>query len=1059
MSALNAQKDTLAAPLAKNKSYFNKKLFVEGKHGNCNYVDFRNTDKGIPKEAKPFRVSIPMQKGFDNAPNRVLFVVDHVASSDIRNRRLFSTDFNLLFSNIIDLSLHYAQKYKGDIIEKADWKYAAINFNTHKTYHLKDADRGEYYKMFAARVLDFADKAEVTHVVILGDNAAKYLLPKTEHIQFKRGWVHKIKVGDKRLPAVTTVNISELELGGTGFEDEEKDEELEKKVGIFGYAARNISNIYYNAWRKHFWTGDIAPNPILITSLKRFDKLMDKLDEAKRIAVDSETESLNRIRNKILTVQFAVSSSAGYIVPVDHKDSPFNEEQKKYIKKRLRRFFMTSKEKCKGRYLLGQNFKFDIGQFEQQLGIPYMYWEFWDAMAGEFLLDENLRDVSKHSQIGRKGHYGLDAIFCHYGNAFYMDAAFGKNERATISESKLSNVDVQNYCSMDVQCLFGIHDAQQRRAMYETFGKYNYSWYYKNMALKQQANNIYMFSHMEQTGVPADVSWLLKLKSKAGPIHKVLTEAREKFHKLKSVRIANKRLVKASGAPAGGLFGNNSSWLFDVAKPSSKLTLFFKVLKLEPISLGKSVDKETGEFNGKVDKWFQLKYKDVPEIQFLDRISKLSKLDNTYVGPFLKRLANDPEAREGKRIRSTYGYLEVITGRSNCKYPNRQQTPSRYAEAKLIKRIFVAPEGRIILKIDFSAHEVRLWSWVSFDKALAALFQVGRDMRRKLFQSCTTWEYSKVDTWLKDLKVLGDIHVQNVKFFFNKDVDNKHPLRDAIKSVVFGVIYGKGAKALAKDINKTKEYAQNIIKKLFGRFPDAATWLEYMREFSKKHLYSYSPLGRKRNLYGYLVGDDGVTAAMERRADNAPIQGLGADSAHTSGRLFLQNMYDFCKKLKRMEYKDKRLPVAVQTMVHDSIFSEVEFRMLFIAMHILHHSATHGVLDYYKQHFDMTVTVPPEIEIEIGFDESRLYKWNWTAQGLFYVIEKALGDVNDIYPKANVDEIREKIYKDIFNPKLRKMLEEDYPIFDGASYKAIDFEQARKHAIKQIKHEKEKELA
>lgn len=44
----------------------------------------------------------------------------------------------------------------------------------------------------------------------------------------------------------------------------------------------------------------------------------------------------------------------------------------------------------------------------------------------------------------------------------------------------------------------------------------------------------------------------------------------------------------------------------------------------------------------------------------------------------------------------------------------------------------------------------------------------------------------KVNSIAVDLKTKGDIHLQNVFRFFGKWVEKSHPLRDSVKSVVFG---------------------------------------------------------------------------------------------------------------------------------------------------------------------------------------------------------------------------------------------------------------------------------
>jgi DNA polymerase-1 len=782
-----------------------------------------------------------------------------------------------------------------------------------------------------------------------------------------------------------------------------------------------------------FSIAHIQPNPVYIKSIDAFDRMMEKLNSAQVIAVDSETESANKIANKLLMVQFATSSKKGYVLPLYHKDTPFSASQLKYIEGKLREFFMQ--KPGPDRYLIGQNFKFDIQQFTQQLGIPYFYWEFWDLMAGEFVYDENLGAVAKYSLQGKKGHYGLDSMTCHYGNDWYFKAPFSKDERATISSVKLDR-NVLNYGAMDVQVPFAIHKMQIKKASLESFKKRDNSYgpVYSRFVRKQMANNIFMFAHMEHTGVPADLKWLMQLKSKTGPIRQVLNETLKDFYKYKAVQKANALLIKKSKIPQKGLWGQTVSWVFSLTKPEHKALLFFKVLDLEPVNESAKTGKPS------VDKDFQKVHAEVPEVATFTRISKLEKLVSSFVTPFLNTITKDKDGKVDGRIRPEFGFIKVVTGRSNSSKPNFQQIPSRSKEAKLIKRIFIAPRGKLIIKMDFMAHEVRLWSHVSLDEVLAELFRVGREIRKKLFRTNHQTHPDILAKLRKNAKVQGDIHIQNVKYFFNKDVDKDHPLRDAIKAIIFGVIYGMHFRTLAEGIGKTPAFAEELMNKLFNRFKKAKRWLDYMKSFAAKNLYSYSPLGRCRHLYGYLLGNLAADRAMDRRADNAPIQGLGADDGHTGARLFLQNCYEFLLKTGRMKPEDRKMPIAVRTMVHDAIFSEANYRNVFASLHLLHHSCTNGLMDYYAKHFGVEYPVTTEIEIEIGVDESRLYKWDFSQEGLVDIIEKALADIPSLYPEEDVDEARRLIYKDMNNDKIKAYLARKYTILDGADYEGIDYE-------------------
>jgi DNA polymerase I-like protein with 3'-5' exonuclease and polymerase domains len=85
-----------------------------------------------------------------------------------------------------------------------------------------------------------------------------------------------------------------------------------------------------------------------------------------------------------------------------------------------------------------------------------------------------------------------------------------------------------------------------------------------------------------------------------------------------------------------------------------------------------------------------------------------------------------------------------------------------------------------------------VWSIASFDKVLAAAFKAGQKLRQSFIQNPS-------DENKKAIKEKGDIHILNVLRFFKKLVDKEHPLRDAVKAVVFGVLYGKSAETLGND--------------------------------------------------------------------------------------------------------------------------------------------------------------------------------------------------------------------------------------------------------------------
>lgn len=154
-----------------------------------------------------------------------------------------------------------------------------------------------------------------------------------------------------------------------------------------------------------------------------------------------------------------------------------------------------------------------------------------------------------------------------------------------------------------------------------------------------------------------------------------------------------------------------------------------------------------------------------------------------------------------------------------------QQIPSHGNLAKIIKRIFIAKEGFILVEFDFSAHEVRCWANASGDRKLAESFRTGLKLRQKLrtLKKLTLKSIRKIKKQIEDK---GDIHSNNYQFFFGRSPRNKDE-RQGIKAVVFGVIYGKGPGSLAIDINPpTKKMKIDALNKQIKEIDNQIAELE-----------------------------------------------------------------------------------------------------------------------------------------------------------------------------------------------------------------------------------------
>jgi hypothetical protein len=526
---------------------------------------------------------------------------------------------------------------------------------------------------------------------------------------------------------------------------------------------------------------------------------------------------------------------------------------------------------------------------------------------------------------------------------------------------------------------------------------------------------------MERTGAAVDVPYLVQLGLKTGPLHRLLTEAIAQFHSLKSVIKTNAALLKDSALPSQGLFGKTTRWVFGHTKPAHKRKLFIDVLGLEPVNEGKQGDPS-------IDKAFQREHSKVPEVAAFTKITKIEKLISTYSRKFLRILSdhNKPEWTT-KAIRAAYSFVDVLTGRAASHDPSLHQIPTRSAEAKHIKRAFVAPPGYLIVKCDFSAHEFGVWAYVSRDEVLMNLFRRGREMRRKLYTKGRAMAADAKAELIKMIKLFGDPHIINASEFFSTKIEKVTPeQRGDVKSLGFGSIYGKSPRTVAEELGKTLEWAEGVLAKLFGKYKKAGAWLENIEKFFQQHCYAAAPTGRRRNLFAHLTGQQGIIRATARKARNSPIQGMASDIAFVAARLFQLALYRLLRQLKRISAKDAKLPVEVRVMVHDSIFTHATYQNVILAMHLLHHCCTTGTKAYYGKHFDVDFVVPPQIEIEIGYSEDKLYKWNWDPAELPELIQKA---VNDIPQPVSHKAVYETIMADWKSKSMQTLLHEKYPVF------------------------------
>ncbi|SDG70983.1 DNA polymerase I [Alloyangia pacifica] len=254
---------------------------------------------------------------------------------------------------------------------------------------------------------------------------------------------------------------------------------------------------------------------------------------------------------------------------------------------------------------------------------------------------------------------------------------------------------------------------------------------------------------------------------------------------------------------------------------------------------------------------------------------QLQKLKSTYTDALQEHI--NPETG---RVHTSYSIAGANTGRLASTEPNLQNIPVRSEEGRRIREAFVAPEGKVIVSLDYSQIELRILAHMAGIDALKQAFRDGQD-----------------------------IHAMTASEMFGVPMEEMTPdIRRRAKAINFGVIYGISGFGLARNLRIPRGEAQAFIDRYFERFPGIKTYMDDTIAFAKEH-------DRVETLFGRVIHTPEINAKgphagfARRAAINAPIQGTAADIIR--------------RAMIRMPAAIEGLPAKMLLQVHDELIFEV----------------------------------------------------------------------------------------------------------------------------------------
>ncbi len=223
----------------------------------------------------------------------------------------------------------------------------------------------------------------------------------------------------------------------------------------------------------------------------------------------------------------------------------------------------------------------------------------------------------------------------------------------------------------------------------------------------------------------------------------------------------------------------------------------------------------------------------------------VTKLDSTYGAGLIKYV--DPKTQ---RVYSHFNQTVTATGRISSSDPNLQNIPVRTDLGREIRKVFI-PESpdRTLLDADYSQIELRVLAHLTGDENL-----------------------------IQSFKREEDIHARTASEIFGVSLEKvTREQRSHAKAVNFGLIYGKQAFSLGKELGISRQQAQNYIDMYFARYPKVQAYMENIVASAKEKGYVTTLFGRRRNIPEIQSRNGMIRKSGERIALNTPIQGTAAD--------------------------------------------------------------------------------------------------------------------------------------------------------------------------------------
>ncbi len=406
-----------------------------------------------------------------------------------------------------------------------------------------------------------------------------------------------------------------------------------------------------------------------ITTWERLDYWLALLQITELVALDTETDSLDPMRARIVGISFAVEPGRAAYVPLAHS-YPGAADQLPLdgVLARLRPWLQDA-----ARAKVGQNVKYDTHVLANA-GIAVRGFRH-DTLLQSYVLEahkpHSLESLAER-HLGRKG--------------LSFEDLCGKG----VNQISFAQVEIGRAAE------YSGEDSEMTLQVHQTL--------WPQIEAQGNENSGLRFVY-EQIEMP--VSVLLGRIERIGVLIDAAALSRQSRQLAERMVALEQEAYAIAGQP------------FNMGSPKQIGEILFG-------KLGLPVKKKTASGAPSTDEEVLAELAaDYPlPARILDHRS-LAKLKGTYTDK-LPLMVNPATGR----VHTNYAQAVAVTGRLSSNDPNLQNIPIRTPEGRRVREAFIAPPGCLLMSADYSQIELRIMAHISEDPALLRAFAEGIDVHR-----------------------------------------------------------------------------------------------------------------------------------------------------------------------------------------------------------------------------------------------------------------------------------------------------------------------------------------